>query len=385
MSDRPATPPASELLACWHAQMRLHALLLLDADGLVVEAQGSVAEILGYGADDLAGRSLEVLFTPEDRALHLDRHELVTAAAVGYAEDDRWHLRKDGARVWITGTLSALRDRSGQLVGFAKLMRDRTDLRAQIEQLEHCVAARSEGETQRNVFLGTLAHELRNPLMPLANAAHLIRLVSGDERLHQPLQVIERQIAQLKRLVDDMMDLTRIDTGKLELRIERLVLQAAIEQAVDAARGEADRRRIAVAMVLPTVPVPIEADGLRLEQMLANLLGNALKYTGDGGHIWVKATVENDTAVIRVADDGMGIPADVLPRIFELFTQGPEARSVAPGGLGIGLALVRSLADQHGGLVEVKSDGRGRGSEFTLRLPLRQTGVPGPRGGASGS
>ena len=373
---------AADLLALWTAQLGGgHALVLLDAEGVAVDARGNVTEILGYAAEELIGRPLTCIFTPEDRALRLDEHELATAAAFGHGEDDRWHLRKDGARVWVTGTLTALRDGSGALAGFAKVMRDRTDLRVQIEALENRVAANERADSQRNAFLGTLGHELRNPLMPLANAAQLIRMLSNDDRLRQPLQVVDRQIVQLKRLVDDMMDLTRIDTGKLELRIERLLLQSVIGHAVDAARSEATLRNIDVAAVLPAVPVELEADALRLDQMLANLIGNALKYTLDGGHIWIKATVEAESAVVRVVDDGIGIAADMLPRIFELFTQEPGSQPQANAGLGIGLALVRSLAAQHGGLVEVKSDGRGRGSEFTLRRPLRQPAALRPAGG----
>jgi two-component system CheB/CheR fusion protein len=380
-SDELAPVTGDQLNLLWREQVRGHALLLLDVDGKVLSALGGVSEALRYEADELVGQSLERLFTPEDRALGLDRHELVTAAITGGSADDRWHLRKDGTRVWIDGVLSALRNAEGEVIGFAKVMRDRTDLRTQIEALENRVAALAGAEERKDVFIATLAHELRNPLMPLSNAAQLIRMAAGDERLRFPLQVIDRQLTQLKRLIDDMMDVTRIDVGKLELRIEPLPLQRALNDAVEACRAAARERQVALGAVLPQVPIEIEADALRFEQIVVNLINNAVKYTPAGGQVWVKATVEADNAVIHVDDNGMGIASDMLPRIFDLFTQEARAGEAASAGLGIGLALVKSLVAMHDGFVEVRSDGPGKGSEFTVRLPLKRPKPP--AGGAA--
>ncbi|MBA3598893.1 MAG: PAS domain-containing sensor histidine kinase [Methylibium sp.] len=374
MNDtEPSAADAEQLLELWRTQLRSHALLLLDAEARVVSALGGVEETLGYRPDELQGQPLERLFTAEDRALGLDRHEVVTARATGTSADDRWHLRKDGSRVWIDGVLTALQDADGRVVGFAKIMRDRTDLRAQIETLENELAALAGGQEQRDIFIATLAHELRNPLMPLSNAAQLIRMMASDDRLRFPLQVIDRQLAQLKRLVDDMMDVTRLDVDRLELHLQPLVLQAALGQAVELCRPGAQDRQLALAALMPPAPIEIEADPMRFEQIIVNLLNNAIKYTPSGGHIWVKCTVEATRAVIRVEDNGNGIAADMLPRIFDLFTQESSAGSAASGGLGIGLALVKSLVALHHGIVEVRSEGPGKGSEFTVRLPLVQS------------
>ena len=367
------SPEAERLLALWSAQVRDYAVLLLDPDGRVVGSAGGLEEQLGFAAGELIGDSLARIFTAEDRALGLDRHELVVAATIGRGEDDRWHLRQDGTRVWISGVITALRDADGRLVGYAKAMRDRTDLRAQIETLERRIVALEHGDEQKNVFLATLAHELRNPLAPLANAAHLIRLAGGDDRMRYPLQVIDRQLALLKRLVDDMMDVTRIETGKLELQFAPLELQAVVRQAVELCRPQAAGKPVALEAVLPEVPIGIEADASRIEQIVVNLVHNAIKYTPAGGCIWVKLTVEVGTAVLRVQDTGIGVAPEMLPRIFELFTQETEARPQADGGLGIGLSLVKRLVEAHQGIVEVRSEGRDRGAEFTVRLPLRQT------------
>ncbi|MBA2721701.1 MAG: HAMP domain-containing histidine kinase [Methylibium sp.] len=374
MTDgNPPLPDIDRLYALWQAQMSGHALLLLDADAKVVAVFGAVQETLGYAASELIGSPLDRTFTLEDRALGLDGHELLTAAETGDSVDDRWHLRKDGSRVWISGMVSALRECDGRLLGYAKLMRNRTDLRVQIETLENRVAVLIDAEREKDVFIATLAHELRNPLMPLTSATQLIRMAGGDERMRYPLQVIDRQLALLKRLVDDMMDVTRIDVGKLELRVEPLPLQTALSQAIELCRPAAKERGLALHALLPPVPIVMEADPSRFEQIVVNLLNNAIKYTAPGGQVWIKATVEADAAVIRVEDTGQGIATDMLPRIFDLFTQESRTASSASGGLGIGLALVKSLVAAHHGIVSVYSEGRGKGSVFTVRLPLVQS------------
>jgi PAS domain S-box-containing protein len=372
--SRAADPSAlgRELLRGWIEQTPDYALLMLDTDGLVVSTAGNVDRVLGYARAELVGQPLVAIFTPEDLELGLDRHELEVAATIGSAFDDRWHVRKDRTRIWITGAINAVKDANGLLIGFVKVLRDRTDLRSEIETLRNRAAALAGDEEAREVFLGTLAHELRNPLAPLTNALHLLRLLDPGERMRQPLQIIERQLALMTRLVDDLMDVTRIDVGKLELRFEQMNLQAAVMRSVESVRAAADARSQVIEALLPGVPILVEADTSRFEQILVNLLNNAVKYTPPGGSIWVKATVEPGTAVIRVRDTGMGIAPEMLPRIFDLFTQERRVSASAGGGLGIGLSLVKNLVRAHGGVVEVRSDGQDKGSEFTVRLPLRQ-------------
>ena len=366
------TETPGRLLARWLEQTRAVVVLQFDADGVVTAASGSVETTLGWRPDELVGHPAAQLFTPEDRQLGLDRHELEVARSAGHAQDDRWHLRRDGARIWVSGLLSAVRGEDGSLLGFVKVLRDRTDLAARVRSLEARLDAALRAEERRSLFIATLGHELRNPLGPLANAADLLRRVGDDERLTFPLGVIDRQLALLRRLVDDLLDLTRIDTGRLELQLQPLSLQDALRQAVDSCRGRAEQGGVGMAVLLPGVAITIEADPARLQQMVVNLLDNAIKYTPPGGQVWVKATVDSGNALVRVEDNGMGIDADMLPRIFDLFTREPTARRADAGGLGLGLALVRSLAELHHGVVEVRSDGRDKGSHFTLQLPLNQ-------------
>jgi two-component system CheB/CheR fusion protein len=374
--DSSSVPSVAQLLALCGTQIRGYVLILLNADVKIVAVRGGLEEALGYCEAELLGQPLDDIFTPEDRALGLDSHEVRTARASGASMDDRWHVRKDGSRVWIDGMLIALRGDDGEVVGFAKVVRDRTDLRAHIEALENRADLLAGADERKNIFVATLVHELRNPLMPLGNAAQLIRMSSNDERLRLPLQVIERQLAQLKRLIDDVMDMTRVDVGKLELRVARVSLQTALERAVTSCRPAAQERRIGLGALLPPVEIGIDVDPMRFEQIVVNLINNAIKFTQAGGQIWLKTTVESGNAVIRVDDNGKGISAEMLPRIFDLFTQESRNGEAPTDGLGIGLTLVKSLVALHRGIVEVRSDGPGRGSEFTVRLPLKQPGPP---------
>ena len=226
-------------------------------------------------------------------------------------------------------------------------------------------------DRQKNDFLSMLAHELRNPLAPIRNATEVLRLVAGNHpRLDWARDVITRQLAHLVRLVDDLLDVSRITQGKIRLRLERVDLAAVVALAVEASRPHIDARRHRLEVALPHGPVPVVGDPTRLAQVLSNLLNNAAKYSDEGGHVRLGLAVEGADAVVRVGDRGIGIPADELLRVFELFTQLDTAIDRSQGGLGIGLTLVRRLVELHDGRVEVASEGVGRGSEFTVRLPL---------------
>jgi signal transduction histidine kinase len=253
-------------------------------------------------------------------------------------------------------------------VAFGKIVRDRTDVKEQLETLRNRAAELGALAQRKDVFIATLSHELRNPLAPLANAVQIIRL--GGE-VEYAVKVIERQMAVLQRLVDDTLDLSRVGAGKVELQREPLALGPLLRDAVESCRAAIDKRGHRVDIVLPDAEICIEGDPQRLHQVFVNLITNAAKYTPPGGRIWVKGTVEGEEAVARVEDTGEGIPQDMLPTIFELFTQVGNTRRHAEGGLGIGLALVKNLVTLHGGSVQVKSAGSGKGSEFSVRLPLK--------------
>ena len=247
-----------------------------------------------------------------------------------------------------------------------ELARRRTveqDLHAKVEQL-------ADVDRRKDEFLAMLGHELRNPLAPVSAALEVMRLRADDpQRFGNAREVVERQIAHMTRLVDDLLDVSRITRGQIELRNEPVALAALVERAVEVARPIIDERGHRLSLDLPGVPVTFQGDRSRLEQVLSNLLSNAAKYTDVGGRIWFRARVDGDQLILSVRDNGEGLAPDLRPRVFDLFVQGPDTRSMARGGLGLGLTLVRRLVELHGGTVEAQSDGPGTGSEFIVRLP----------------
>jgi two-component system CheB/CheR fusion protein len=237
------------------------------------------------------------------------------------------------------------------------------ELNAKVEQL-------ADGDRRKDEFLAMLGHELRNPLAPVTAALEVMRLRADDpQRIGKAREVVERQIAHMTRLVDDLLDVSRITRGQIELREESVALAALVERAVEVARPLIDERGHRLSLDLPELPVIFRGDHSRLEQVFANLLSNAAKYTDVGGHIWLRALVEDEQVVISVRDDGEGLTPELRDRVFDLFVQGPDTRSMARGGLGLGLILVRQLVQVHGGEIAALSDGPGEGSEFLVRLP----------------
>jgi signal transduction histidine kinase len=248
-------------------------------------------------------------------------------------------------------------------------------------------AVLEEASRHKDEFMAMLGHELRNPLAPILTAVKVIQSVSpSDQRtLRSASEVIERQSKHLVRLVDDILDVARIGRGLVELRRERLDISSAVHQAVEAVESMLTSRDQQFVVKLPNAPIHVDADLSRLVQVIANLLNNASKYTPSGGGIWLTAASENGQAVIRVRDSGMGIPKDMLRRVFDLFTQVDGSQQYASGGMGIGLTLVQRLVEQHGGKVTCQSGGAGQGSEFIVRLPLSETNDGAASGPLNGS
>ena len=215
-----------------------------------------------------------------------------------------------------------------------------------------------------------LSHELRNPLAPIASAVQLLGLEKNEGKLQQKARtIIERQVGQLVRLIDDLLEVSRITTGRIHLQLKQLALNGIVEHAVESVRPLLDQRRHELTVSLPLEPIWLSADAARLEQVVVNLLTNAAKYTDECGHIWLTVQQEGDECVLRVRDTGVGIAPELLPHIFDLFTQAERSLDRSQGGLGIGLALVQRLTELHGGKVEAYST-LGQGSEFVVRLPL---------------
>jgi signal transduction histidine kinase len=279
------------------------------------------------------------------------------------------------------GDLAAPIPAGGDVAEVARLsaafqeMRDRLAARtAESERLAAELRARAdalaETDRRKDEFLAMLAHELRNPLGAIANASYLLEQLGPAEPQVRPVAIIRRQIQHLVRMVDDLLDVSRITRGKVELRRQVLDLDEVLQHAAEGSRPLAEAREQILRVELSSEPLPVDGDATRLEQVLTNLLRNALKFAEPRGHIEISARREDGEAVVLVRDDGIGIPADLLPRIFELFAQGEQGLDRTGGGLGIGLTLVRSLVEMHGGRVEARSEGPGRGSEFEVRLPL---------------
>lgn len=366
---RAISASVEELLHLLAVRSDEHAFILFNAEGLIQWWNQAAERIFGMPLAEAAGQPLSALFTRDQVEQGMPELELVTASAGTSAEDDRWMARPDGSRFWASGAAMALRDESGRLLGFGKILRNRTDLREQIETLRNRVETLEASGRRKDVFLSTLSHELRNPLAPLSDAVHLIRMMGcASAEAEVPLRIIERQIEALRRLVDDLLDIARIGAGKISLRKQRLRIQDVLHRAIETVTPLIRQRRQELDVLLPRVTIYVEGDEDRLVQVFVNLLNNSAKFTPQRGRIWVKATLEGDEAVIHIQDNGAGITHDMLPRIFELFTQGESNGS--PGGLGIGLSLVKDLVARHGGSVQVESDGPGKGSVFSVRLPV---------------
>jgi signal transduction histidine kinase/ActR/RegA family two-component response regulator len=252
--------------------------------------------------------------------------------------------------------------------------RDDHHRRAEEQRTQELLAA----SRHKDEFLALLAHELRNPLAPIANGIRVLHLLLGapSGQVRETIGVIERQTKQLARLVDDLLDLARISQGRLELRRAPVDLGSVVEQAIQTAEPVLKSRDQRLSVELPQEPVRLEADAARLVQAIVNLLDNAAKYTPRGGSISVSLRREADVAAVRIKDDGVGIPGDMLARVFEMFVQVGQGAPASARGLGVGLALVKRVVELHGGSVTASSEGAGRGSEFTLRLPIAAAARP---------
>ena len=270
----------------------------------------------------------------------------------------------------VHGAINALVDITDRKAVEAALASAKDDLAHQVEELTALHARVSDADQRKDVFLATLAHELRNPLTPIRNAMHVIRL-AGDNRaaVAQTRGLIERQLSQLVRLVDDLLDVSRISRSKIELRKQRIELQAVVRQAVETSSALLDHYGHRLELTMPNAPLYVIADPARIAQVLSNLLNNAAKYTPPGGRVRMTVSADDEGAVVSVRDNGIGIKPEMLNVVFEMFTQVDTSLDRSRGGLGVGLAIVKRLVEMHGGRVEAKSDGPDAGSEFIVTLP----------------
>ena len=463
-----------------------YAIFMTDAEGRVISWNLGAERILGYGEAEIQGQTASRFFTPEDLERGEDQKELATAAREGRAEDERWHVRKDGTRFWASGVVSPVRGETGALLGFTKVMRDMTErkrleeerdrfftlsmdmlcivgldgyfrrvnpafertlgytteellaapifdflheedrpiLKAEYvklstgeptaylenrsrckdgsykwvgwtyfpvpeeglaygvgrevtkrRQMEETLKLRAEELEQANhtkdEFLATLSHELRTPLTAILGWSRLLRARQFDEAgRERAVEIIERNAEAQAKLIEDLLDVSRIITGKLRLEVQPIALAPVVETVVNALRPAAEAKQLQLEPALDPIAGPVTGDPNRLRQIITNLLSNAIKFTPEGGRVEVRLERVDSHARLKVRDTGTGIRAEDLPHIFERFRQADSTSTRAHSGLGLGLAIVRHLVELHGGTIHAESQGEGQGATFTIELPL---------------
>jgi PAS domain S-box-containing protein len=345
-----------------------YALFLLDADGIVVSWNAGAERITGYRANEIIGRHFSFFYPPDRFAAGWPAHELRRARDTGRFEDEGWRVRKDGSMFWANTVITALHDDQGRLRGFAKVTRDLTQKR-ELDRARARGEALLELDRRKDELLALLSSELRSPLAPIVNAMQMLRLDSGDPMRTLAITMVERQVGHLSRLIDDLLDVSSIATGRIRLRRERVDARTLVSAAAESARPLMEERGHELVVAVPEEPVWLDVDRQRVGQVLASLLANAAKHSGESCHVAIALEPADQEAIVRVHDDGAGIPAPLLPLVFDPFTKGmPSAQQ--EGGLGVGLTIARRLVELHGGTVDAHSAGRGKGSEFVVRLPL---------------
>jgi PAS domain S-box-containing protein len=339
------------------------AIISQALDGTIVSWNQGAERLYGYSAEEIVGKPLSLLVPsdhPDELPAILER--IKRDERIEHLETVR--VRKDGSRVDVSLTISPVKNAQGKVIAASKIARDIT------ARKQHEAALREE-DRRKNEFLALLAHELRNPLAPLRNGLQIMRLAANKrDAVEQSLPVLERQLEHLVRLVDDLLDVSRISRGKIVLRKERIGLAGVVGTALEASEPLIKQHDDELLVTLPTEPVYVDADKTRLAQAITNLLNNAVKYSDRGSRIWLTVEHQGTEAVIRVKDTGMGIPGPMLPKVFDMFTQVDRTLEKSQGGLGVGLTIVKRLVEMHDGAVEATSEGPGMGSEFVIRLPV---------------
>jgi PAS domain S-box-containing protein len=357
------------------------AVISKTLEGVITSWNRAAERIFGYTAAEAIGQPVTILIPPD----HLDEEPSILERLKRGERIDHYQtvrMRKDGTRLDVSLTVSPIRDGDGTIIGASKISRDispqkhiERELAGHAGELERLNAALRENDRRKDEFLAVLAHELRNPLAPIRQAALISKAPNAsDAQKRWSHDVISRQVQHMSLLLDDLLDVSRITRGTLELRPEPMDLAAVVDAAVETARPLIDAKGHALTVSLPAEPLRLIADPLRLAQVLSNLLTNAAKYTDAHGRIRLSAGCADGSLTITVADSGIGIPADALEEVFAMFSQVKTAQDRSDGGLGIGLALAKGLVELHGGRLTVKSAGLGRGSEFSVQLPLREHG-----------
>ena len=364
------------------AQARLAAIVESSQDAIIsktlqgiIETWNTAAERLyGYTAQEAVGKPITLLIPP-DRLN--EEKEILARLSRGERIEHYETVRraKDGRLIDISLTISPIRDSRGRIIGASKIARDITKRKKTEQALQEAMEALRKADRRKDEFLAMLAHELRNPLAPLRNGLQVLRLATDPDLVAKSRDIMDRQLFHMVRLIDDLLDVSRISLNKMELRRSTVLLTEVINNAVETARPAIQKAGHTLTVSLPPEPIHLDGDLTRLAQVFGNLLSNSARYTEGRGQIWLSATREDSQITVTVRDTGIGIPAAALPNVFEMFSQVDRTIERSAGGLGIGLALVKGLVEMHGGTVQAESPGEGQGSTFTVRLPILDDGV----------
>ena len=357
-------------------QVEDYAIFAMDENCRATTWNNGVMKVLGFEESEFIGQDIRLLiFVPEAIELGIPVAEFETAAQVGSASNDRWMMRKGGKRFWASGITSAVHDDRGNVVGYSKVMRDLTDKKRDEEELVDLAARNSESSRRMSEFLATLAHELRNPLAPIRNALDLMSMSTLNPEDEEMRSMLDRQVVQLIRLIDDLLDISRIGRGKITLHRQVANLRTVVESAIEASGMLIQEKGQVLRLDLSEEEIWVNVDPARITQVVSNLLNNASRYSDTGCVIKLALSRDRESAgqaiaMMTIEDNGIGISADRLSEIFQMFAQVDDSLGRGQAGLGIGLTLVKTLVELHGGTVIAESDGVGKGSKFTVQIPL---------------
>jgi PAS domain S-box-containing protein len=352
------------------ASVKDYAIFMLDPNGVVTTWNAGAERLKGYLAHEIVGQHFSRFYPQADvQAGKCDR-ELEVASADGRFEDEGWRLRKDGSRFWANVVITALRNDTGALVGFAKVTRDLTERRrAEDERVK--LAQAQEASRVTDEFVATVSHELRTPLNAILGWSTLLASRVADPFVAKAVSTIRRNAQLQSRLVEDLLDSSRVVTGKLRIDVKTIDFAAIVRDAIEVVRPAAAARNLSIHIERLDEPVVLAGDATRLQQVVWNLLSNAVKFTEPRGAIFVALEQDGPSVRLSIRDTGRGIEPTFLPYVFERFRQADNSTARRTGGLGLGLAIVRQLVELHGGTVSARSPGHGQGSTFTVQLPVR--------------
>ncbi len=362
-----------------------YAIFMLDVNGRIASWNVGAQRIKGYAAEEILGRHFSVFYPREVVESGWPEHELHEAAATGRFVDTGWRVRKDGSMFWANVTITAMRDDSGKLLGYAKLTRDLTE-RKRVEAIEMASQQREEildaeryarmsaqrATRLKDEFLATLSHELRTPLSAILGWTQVLLKghATSPADLRRAIEVIDRNARAQVQLIGDLLDLSRIMSGKLRLDLQQVSIHDVVQAALDSAAPAADAKEIRLVSLVDPARAIVNGDPARLQQVVWNLLTNAIKFTPRGGRVQVLLQRVNSHVELSVSDTGIGIPASFLPQVFDRFSQRDGSSTRAHGGLGLGLAICKQLVELHGGNIRAASPGEGQGATFSVELPV---------------